>query len=294
MKRHFPLRLHPTGVAALTILCLAFGSACPGQLIDLDFSHPVGAADGSYTLGPYFSGTSIYFTDVADVNGTAVDMRATASVFGTGYTFQGHFADYNQAAAEPNGDLGNRYIANSLGAGGLIYTLDFFLSGSNFTTGYVLPEFELFLYDVDGESGSGVSQTEAFRAYTADGLVAYRLSSSPNSVTASEFSDGILFSGPGVNVAETDASGAVLLTYQNTSSVTFRFEGNTISGSVPNGIFTAIDGDKSLVGGSYSQFEAPVTVPEPSGAVLLGFAAMQAFFRRRRAGGRAATTRRGQ
>ncbi|MEZ5385969.1 MAG: PEP-CTERM sorting domain-containing protein [Prosthecobacter sp.] len=282
MKRLLPARIYPAIIVSLTTLWLAFGSNCLGQPIDLDFSNPVGTADGSYTLGPYFSGSIIYFTDVADVNGTAVDMRATAGIFGSGYTFQGHFANYNQAIAEPNGDLGNRYVANSLGAGGLTYTLDFFLGGSNFTTHYELSEFELFLYDVDGESGSGVSQTEAFRAYTADGLTAYRLSSSPNSVTASEFSGGVLFNGPGVNVAETDASGAVLLTYQNTSSVTFRFEGNTISGSVPNGIFTAIDGDKSLIGGSYSQFEAPVVVPEPSSALLLGLAVMQAFFTRQR------------
>ena len=271
-----------SGTALSFVLgCLPW-SDCPGQAVNLDFSNPVGSPNGNYSLGPYFSSSVISFTNVATVGGQSVDMRATATVFGSGYTFQGHFADYSESSGQPNGDLGNRYIASSYGAGGLNYTLNFYLGGSNFTTAFTLTEFDLLLYDVDGENSGAAEQTEAFRAYLSDGLTSYRLADSPNSVTATNFTGGILFNGPGFNVDEDDPSGAVLLTYKNTSSVTLRFEANTIDGALPNGVFTAIDGDKSIIGGNTSDFNPPVAVPEPSGALLLMLAGFVQITTRRR------------
>ncbi|WP_038167174.1 PEP-CTERM sorting domain-containing protein [Verrucomicrobium sp. BvORR106] len=262
-----------------TLATLLLGASLPAaESVDIEFDNFSGNQTGTLQdLGPYYQSSVMKFTNVASVGNVSVDLRVTASAWGT-YAFTGHLPDYSQNSAQPNGDLGLYYTATSYGSGGLHYTLEFFKGGTNFSTTFTVSQFDLLIYDVDGEA----RQTEAFRAYLSDGLTSYRLADSPNSVSASYFTNGVLFSGPGYNIAETDPSAAAILTYNNTNKITLDFESKTTGGSLPNGIFTAIDGDLSLLKGDTSDFGTPVAVPEPSGLVFIAAAGMVLVLRRKR------------
>jgi hypothetical protein len=275
MKRFSPVR----NLLAIVISASMMGGlTVSAQSVDIEFENVIGSPTGTIDdLGSYYSSSVIKFTDVATSGGTAVDLRVTASAWGT-HSFVGHLPDYSESRGEPNGDLGLYYQANSYGSGGLSYTLEFFKSGTNFTTTQTISQFDLLIYDVDGES----MQSEKFRAYLADGLTSYRLADSPNSVTASYFTEGVLFSGPGYNIDEEDATGAAIITFKNTNKITLDFESTTTSGPLPNGIFTAIDGDLSILKGDTCDFKPPVTVPEPSGMILVAAAGILFLTRRKR------------
>jgi hypothetical protein len=237
----------------------------------LDFSQNVQAADGSNpnasTLGPYYSGSVIDYTNVGQLAGTFIDARITATAFGNGYTFAGHLTNYSQnVVGQPTGDAGIYYIANQPGeAGGLTWKMDFFEHGSNWLTPIVIPQARIMIYDVDGES----FQSEAVRAFKSDGLISYQLGNTPQSLVASDAGSSILFQGPGINFSETDPTGASILLYQNTSSITLQFEAFTdITSPASNGVFSGIDGDLSLLQGNESGFNPPVEAPEPSSALL--------------------------
>lgn len=264
-------------LASLTILLIC-STTRAAESVDIEFDNFSGSQTGTIDdLGPYYSSSVMKFTDVASAGGVSVDLRVTASAWGT-HSFKGHLPDYSQTYGQPNGDLGLYYTATSYGTGGLHYTLEFFEGGTNFGTSFTVSQFDLLIYDVDGE----YRQSEAFRAYFADGLTSYRLADSEDSVTAAHYSDGVLFTGPGDNTAETDAAAAAILTFMNTSKITLDFESTTTGGPLPNGIFTAIDGDLSMLRGDTSDFGSPVTVPEPSGLIFLSAAGVFLMARRKR------------
>lgn len=265
-------------VAALALLVIA-GTVMPAaaqQSVDLDFSNPTTSSNGSDSLGTYWNSSVLSFTNVGSLNGTNIDLRVTATAWGS-FSFTRQYADYSNAVSQPNGDLGFMYTSTGNGSGGLHYQLEFFESGSNYTTAIVIPEVKLLIYDVDGEP----AQSEKLRVYDADGLFAYQTGTAVSSVTDAPFAGGVLFTGPGSNYSETDPTGAVILTYRYTDSILLDFESTTFSGGSGNGVFSAVDGDLSMLNGDTSGFENPQVVPEPSGALLLCITGMLVIFRRR-------------
>jgi len=129
-------------------------------------------------------------------------------------------------------------------------------------------ELNIIAYDVDGELDNiGNQQSEELRVFKSDGLMSYITGTNAASLTATDMGATILFEGPGTNFAETDTSGAVLLTYANTDSFTLQFESTTHANisDLDNPIFSAIDGDLFI------QFTGPpVIVPAPVSVTLLG------------------------
>ncbi|MFN0078554.1 MAG: PEP-CTERM sorting domain-containing protein [Prosthecobacter sp.] len=270
----------------LTALALTLETA-HAQSVSLDFSNPVGTPTGTNGLGgmSYYRTSTLDFLDVATSGPVVLDLRVTASTWG-GMTFgsaanSGYYADYSSNTGEPNDDLGVYHTATTTGLGGVHYDLSFYLGGTGFTTPYTVGQLDLLIYDVDGEA----SQSEKLRAYTAEGLVSYRTGSNAASVTPSIFTGGVLFTGPGTNYAETDVSGAFILTYENTSHFRLDFE-STTTGTVPNAVFASIDGDLSMLNGDLSGFGPVTSAPEPSSALLLAVAGMMMQFRRRRTSSR--------
>ncbi|MFZ4767601.1 MAG: hypothetical protein ACOYMN_21855, partial [Roseimicrobium sp.] len=158
--------------------------------VDLNFSTPLTPITGNYLFGDYISDLSVDFKSVATIGATTVDMRVTASTWGD-VQFLGHYPDYSNNLGQPDGDLGVYYHATGAGLGGIHYQMDFYLGGSNFTTPFKVSQLDLMLYDVDGE---GV-QSEALKAYTADGLVSYQTGTDASSVTATPITGGVLFTG---------------------------------------------------------------------------------------------------
>ena len=272
-------------------LVIALPMTLQAQSVSLDFSNPVGTPTGSNGLGgmSYFRTNTLDFLNVATSGLVSLDLRVTASAWG-GFTFgsaanSGYYADYSSNSGEPDGDLGVYHTGTTTGLGGVHYDFEFYLGGSDFATPYTMGQLDLLIYDLDGEA----SQSELLRAYTADGLVSYRTGNATASVTPSIFTGGVLFTGPGFNTAETDASGAFILTYQNTSRFRLDFESLT-SGSVPNAVFAGIDGDLSMLNGDLSGFGPVVNAPEPSSALLLAMAGMLLQMRRRSGGMRSQTS----
>jgi len=254
--------------------CIALAIANVASAVDLDFSKPVGTPNATdyFHLGPYFNAASVNFLGVATVGAVTVDMKVTANVTGN-YKFYGTYGDYNQALNQPEGDIGSLYYNTAPGSGAMDYTMEFYVGGTNFGTRYTVSDLSLMIYDVDGEPG----QTESFKAYASDGFLSYQLSSS-NSLTPSLFNGGVNFLGGGTDIAETNASGAVILNYGPTDKVTLRFESTTASGS-GNGVFSAIDGDLSGKNGTWTP---AIPVPEPSSAFLVLVCGFFGIIRRRR------------
>jgi hypothetical protein len=248
--------------------------------LKFDTPNPINSSPNTTIDGdPAFTGTTIEYFNVAP----GVDARITATPFGDNYSFAGHFPDYSTLTmGEPKGDTALQYqIANDqTGPGGLTYKIDLFESGGTFTTAFIAPELRFLIYDVDGES----SQGEAVRIANGGGFVGYQVGNTNEALTPTfdALTNSYLFSGRNTNVSETDPSGAAIFYFQNTNSVTFQFEANTRTQSSINSVFSAIDGDLSLIQGNTSGFASRVdvsaAVPEPFtviGTLVGGTAALR-------------------
>lgn len=197
----------------------------------------------------------VNYTNVA----TGVDARITAQTFGANYSFVEHIPNYSvNTLGQPAGDAAFFYqiAANQLGAGGMTYTIDLFQTDGtthNFSTAYVAPNLSFSVYDVDGENTATANQTEAVRVLKGSGnsgLAGYQVSTDPTAgLIVTENATSYLFSGRGVNQSETSFLGSALLYFQNTSSVTFQFEANTVAPALTsaNPVFSGIDGDLSMI-----------------------------------------------
>ena len=165
----------------------------------------------------------------------------------------------------------------------MTYKIDLFNSGSNFTVAAGPTNLRFLAYDVDGEA----SQGEAVRVFKNNGFSGYQVGNAVNALIATEETDSYLFSGRNINRPETDPSGAAIFYFENTNTVTLQFEANTRTaiGNNNNGVFSAIDGDLSLLAGDLSGFASRVdtratatAVPEPFtviGSIIGGTAAFR-------------------
>jgi len=247
------------------------------QTTPLIFNDPVQATNGTYPgLGPYYTGNTMDFLNVGTVNGSAIDMRVTASTPVGPYSFVGLMPNV-AIGSTISGDLGFLHEATSAGFGGVDYTMTFYQGGGTFAQTEVVPQLHWILNDVDGEA----NQTETITAFAADGLQSYQIGSSANHVTALQSAGSVLFTGPGSNTNENDPTGAFVLTYANTSAVTLSFRSDTNSNSgFPNPVYSGLDGDLSS-NPTLSGFGPTVAVPEPSGALLIALAGLRLLMRRR-------------
>jgi len=251
--------------------------------------------------------TVMNFTDIANVgtSGLDIDMLVTwalvndpiDTIENTGFMTanRGIIPNYTSGGAEPNDDFGFLYDGITvvdgdayLGAeAGVTFTFEFFTGDGSFSTPYEIEDLELLVYDVDGSGTipngcdnvdpsqcngtiTDAHQDEWVDAYTADGLVSYALGSTPQALEASAITGGYRFTGPGGNYAEDDASGAAILRYMNTSSVSLAFGSYAYPDTdrTTDAVFSAIDGNLSLI--DPNDFGDPVAVPEPSVLWLLG------------------------
>ena len=256
-------------------------SICPfysfAASIDLDFSNQVESNNTTdiYGLGPAYTGNTMTFLNVASHDGTTVDAKVNASAFGL-YTFQYHIPNYN------TGDIGFILNGTGHGSGGLSYVFQLYDgTGSNsgsFNTPLAAEELSIMVHDVDGSG----HQSENLRAYSADGLISYQTGTNENSLVASTEGNSVLFTGPRQNFLESDSTGAVILNYANTSQFTLNFESETFYGSLPNPVFSAIDGDLSMGTGGFAPSES--VSDAGSTAALLGVGVVALAFARRRLG----------
>lgn len=262
-------------VLAFLLVAIALpqvGRAEPVPLRFNTFSPATNVANMNNELGPgYTSGLTMKFVNVATRDGTTIDARVTAvvhpntrfAVGSTNRTGRGFVPNYKATiTGQPKDDLGFLYDGIDRNAPGVTLTLSFFngtgaLTGT-FTEAYIVPDLQLLVYDVDGEP----TQAEWFNAFYADGLHSYATGSAAASVAAVPMAagEGVHFLGCGKDFPETDTSGAVLLRYLNTSSVTLAFGAEQYSEG-RNPVFSAIDGSLSLpmTGG----FHDPTVVPAP-------------------------------
>lgn len=244
-------------------------------LVDLAFDNPVEGTNttGTGPTGAAYTGTTYRFLNVAP----GYDMRASVTSFGNGQ-FMYSYPNYSSAAGEPSGDLGYRYQATgSYGLGGIRYRMDFFESGGAFSVAKVLPDLALMIYDVDGES----TQSESVRVFLSDGFYGYRMPTGTGGTSYLNEGASFLFTGPGSNRNEDDPSGAFILYFGNTSSLVLEMLSNTTGGTLPNGVFSAIDGNLSLIGKSFTNFTDIQAVPEPSMGSLVMVGSVWVLSRRR-------------
>ncbi len=250
---------------------------CPAQnFINLDFSHNVQATNAIYpnqsTLGPeYYSGLVFDFKDVAFVNGAAVDARVSLTSQTPGYEFVGYIPDYNQAPSGPEGDLGVYYRFNgdfSNSTGGVSYQISFFESGTNYTNPQTLSDIRLLIYDHDGELG----QSESIKTYLADGFTGYQANNF-SGISIYDQGDTWLFEGRGAGHPEDSADGGFIAYYHDTSSIRFDSFSSALSilPTADYGIFTAYDGDLSLINGDTTGFGSIVMIPETSTSLFAIF-----------------------
>lgn len=270
----------PCALVASGLLALSHGGLYAQTYYDLDFSNHVQATNANYSgLGAYYTGTTFDFLNVAPTSGQNIDFRARVSNVTSGYSWNGAFPDYSSASGQPDGDLGYYYQANSAGLGGINYNLNFYRGGGSFNTAFVVPDFRLMIYDVDGEA----AQSESVRVNVSQGFYGYRLPVLGGITVTNEGNGNYLFTGPGVNRPENDPSAAFILYYRNTSNITLNMVSNTSGSRLPNGVFSAIDGDLSMLAGDLSGFSNIILVPEPTSATLALISATMLFGRRRRA-----------
>jgi hypothetical protein len=203
--------------------------------------------------GEIVTSNSVFYKNVAN----GVDAKITATATGSNYRFDIHEVNYT-AAGNSNGDSAFDYSirANSLGQGGLTYQIELFTTTGgvhNFTTAYVAPELRFLVYDVDGES----LQSEAVRIAKSASFIGYQTGTSANALIPSSDATSYLFSGRNANISETDASSAAMLYFANTNTVTLNFEANTTTASTNrNYVFSAIDGDLSIIGATGTPFNS--------------------------------------
>ena len=298
-----------TPAAKCAALIATAASICAVTAVNaatLSFDTLVGSADGTTVIGNSSVVTSktARFTNVATDDGRTVDARITATVkdgtdfgdVGTAGNFgdAGFIPDYQPGGDTNAADLGFLFYGNGINStpNGITVAFDFFdgtadLAGS-FSQAITVAELNFAIYDVDGESraaGGSSDQTETFSAFISDGLVSYQLGNTTQALIAAQMGDTVTFSGPNQNFSESDASGAAILTYANTSAFTLDFNSVQSYGANKNGVFSAFDGDLSLV--NSADFNAPVatlpTIPLPASMSLLisAFCAMFAVNRRK-------------
>ena len=282
------MKVPPRFACVVAAVFLFAATSASGQnYTDLFFGNPVQATNGYHSqLGDYYTGTTFDFLDVAPSSGQGVDMRLTVTaVTSPRYSYEGALPDYSAAEGEPGGDLGfllaykgGAGSGGDFGPGSMTYNLEFFAGGSDFSDPFVIPDFRLMIYDIDGEG----TQDESVAAFGEDGLLSYQLFSGTE-IAVTDTGDGYFrFAGPGIVRDEDDPRTAFILRYQNTSSIRLQVIANTHPNSQNNnGVFGGIDGNLSLL--NSSGLPAPVyLVPEPSSALLVALAAAAAAGRRRR------------
>lgn len=276
------------GASLATLLgLLATPTMTSAAPLNLGFSHTSTPTDATGTFGPYHkNGNTLLYTGVVTTGGgVLVDAKVTATVWGNTSlgigSNSGLYSNYSQNAAEPNGDAGIYFTADTKGTGGVHYDMEFYISGT--TTPIILDAFALMLYDVDGDSRDGVAwQQEQAKAYIADGFTSYRLLTGDSQLAPSAIPGGMNFKGTADNWPELNTNGAVILNYENTSKIRLDFWAETFGGT-PNGSFIGIDGDVSFAHGDFSEYTPNIPVPEPSGlALLAGLTALGLTVRRRR------------
>ena len=246
--------------ARVTLFGLLCATPVFGQFYELEFGTPVQGLNTSHPIyGPASDATTLDFLNVAPNSGQVIDMRIeVVNVTSPSYEFDITIPNYKESTTvEPNDDMGYRYFWESDSGfpqtGGISYRLEFFEGGGTFTVPFTIPEVRFLMYDVDGEA----NQSESVRTFLNQGFVGYQLPNT-NSVTFTPENGGAsyLFTGGGTNVAEDDNSGAFILYYENTDTITFQMESTTTSGTADNGVFSAIDGDLSFLAGDFSNFFA--------------------------------------
>ncbi|WP_295620487.1 PEP-CTERM sorting domain-containing protein [Chamaesiphon sp. GL140_3_metabinner_50] len=260
-----------------------------------------------FGFGAGYSRSAIRYTNVAPgvagALGNGLDAVFTATAKGTNYSFVEHIPNFRSATTTAPTTTAAAYQdaaflyqiagtstagATGLGKGGLDYKIELFERGTN--TRYTADALRLLVYDVDGE-GAGTTnlrQDEAVRIAKGAGLVGYQVGSSAQALIPTQDATSYLFSGRGINVAETDKSGAAIFYFANVNQVNFQFEADTLapSSADPNPVFSGIDGDLSLYGtGALTGFATRVdtsatatAVPEPFtiiGTLVGGTAALR-------------------
>jgi len=266
----------------------------------LNFNTPVEATNAQYpnvsSLGPdYYTGRSMSFRNVATVNGVSVDARISLTSTSGSYDLVGWIPKYNSGSSV--GDLGIYAVYNgpqpdvsTPAVGGISYTLTFYeggdlAPGELFSTEFVVPEFSLLVYDHDGEP----AQSEAIRTFFSDGFTGYQIRNG-SGITAVNDGSSVTLQSRGLNHPETNDEGSFIAYYQQTSSVTFELLASTThdavgpAGSFGNtyGIFTAFDGNLSLINGNTANFGTFVPVPEPASVLLCMVGMTAGIFRRQR------------
>ncbi len=252
-----------TLVGSLTLAAVSTVSQSEKAVaVGLSFNNPVNATTSSsdYVSGSTlttnygsaaFAGFAGYSRQTIDYTSvaTGLDARVTATVFGDGYKFVDHAANYT-SAGNSNGDAAFLYEATKFGKGGMQYQIDLFQSGTSFGTVAAGQDLSFLVYDVDGETNSPQSESlRIFKGNGTSGLTSYQLGSTANSLTVlADNPDSYVFGkATAGNVIETNVAGDIVLNFKNTNSVLFQFEADTISGNLPNPVFSAIDGDLSIL-----------------------------------------------
>ncbi|MDW4499131.1 hypothetical protein R5H30_14130 [Sulfitobacter sp. D35] len=300
VSRPSPRRRIRHTVAGLVSAAVIVGSGTTASAVPLNFEDLVGRATGYTVIGrsDVARSTTAKFTNVATDSGRTVDARIVATVkaetdFGEvgnsgRHGDPGFIPDYRPSGTRDGGDLGIFYYGNGINSteNGVRLGFEFFdgtgAQSGTFSNAIEVSELNFAIYDVDGESrakGGWSDQSEFFRAFVSDGLQSYQLGNTPQALTAEQEGDVITFRGPNKNFSESDATGAVILKYANVSSFDLDFGSVQSYGTVQNAVFSAFDGDLSLV--DLRNFRDPMTpqaVPGPlslpllaAGVGLLGF-----------------------
>lgn len=278
MKRH----LH----AILISSALLSGPLAAQSMVDLDFSNNVQSTNAmnpnNSTLGPaYYNGSVFDFTNVGTTGSISIDARVSLVSTSGNYELVGWIPDYNQDPGQPEGDLGvygRSTVFNGDFSGGLVWRMDFFESGSNFSTPVTLPAFRFLIYDHDGED----KQRESVRVFLDDGFTGYQIRNG-SGITAVDEGASWLFPSRGWNHSETNDDGGMILYFENTNHVVFQWEIENFDGLPPqnSGFFKGLDGDLGLTGGATTNFTPLTAVPEPASAAFTLLSALLCLRRRR-------------
>ncbi len=237
---------------------------------------------------------------------------------GNPFTFTGFVPDYysgDNSPSVPQEDFGLHYqflgtTNRQVAVGGVRFSFSFFTGtvaqianpslrseddfNLDINSAFIVPALRFMAYDVDGDSGNrtGEYQRESVRAYLDEGLYGYHVSKDdPITVTSETYQgrESYVFTGGLVNIDEKDPRVTSILVYENTSGFTLDFFSESRSqnntGSYDNPVFSALDGDLSLLksrdpnkpveeimGELFGRMEVVKTVPEPSTVFLLGAA----------------------
>lgn len=271
-----------------TLITCAFLSAplAAQSVVDLDFTNNVQPTNAQYpnnsTLGPdYYNGSVFDFTNVGTTGSTGIDARMSLVSTSGNYELVGWIPDYNQDPGQPEGDLGvygRSTVLNGDFSGNLVWRMDFFESGSNFSTPITLPAFRFLIYDHDGEA----QQRESVRVFLDDGFTGYQIRNGSGIAVVDEGASW-LFPSRGSNHPETNDEGGMILYFENTNHVVFQWEIQNLDGLPPqnSGFFKGLDGDLGLTGGGTANFSSFTAVPEPATATVALLSALLCLRRHR-------------